>query len=77
MYYEKKKNNYLGIIIIILFLIIIIAILLNLVNKLDFSYQTQLGETTETGTEAIKNEFNVENLMKNSIYSVVRNFKIE
>lgn len=77
MYYEKRKNNYLGIIVIIMFLVIIIAILLSLVNKVDSSYQADLGETTETGTEAVKNEFSVENLMKNSIYSVVRNFKIK
>lgn len=77
MYYERKKNNYLGTFIIIVFLMIIIAILLNLVSKLNTEYSSYEEETEETGTEAISNEFNIENLMKNSIYSVVRNFKIK
>lgn len=77
MYYERKKNNYLGTFIIIVFLMIIIAILLNLVSKLNIDYSSYAEETEETGTEAVANEFNIENLMKNSIYSVVRNFKIK
>ena len=77
MYYEKKRNNYFGTFIIILFLMIIILILLNLVSRINESYSVVTEETEETGTEAIANEFNIENLMKNSIYSVVRNFKIK
>ncbi len=77
MYYERKKNNYLGTFIIIVFLMIIIAILLNLVSKLNIDYSSYAEDTEETGTEAVANEFNIENLMKNSIYSVVRNFKIK
>ena len=75
MYYERKKNNYLGTLIIIVFLMIIIAILFNLVSRLNTNYINTVEETEETGTEAVANEFNIENLMKNSIYSVVRNLK--
>ena len=71
MYYGKKKNNFLGIFIIIVFLIIIVAILLSLVNILNTSYLVVTEDTEETGTEAVANEFDIENLMKNSIYSVV------
>lgn len=75
MYYEKRKNNYLGTFIIILFLFVIILILISLVNRLNINYSIVEEETEETGTEAVLNEFSIENLMKNSIYSVVRNFK--
>lgn len=71
MYYEKKKNNYLGTIVIIAFLIIIIGILLSLLNRMDMNYTVSQEEIEETGTEAVATEFNIENLMKNSIYSVV------
>lgn len=74
MYYEKRKNNYLGTFIIIVFLFVIILILVSLMNRLNMSYSVVTEETEETGTEAVANEFNIENLMKNSIYSVVRNF---
>lgn len=74
MYYEKRKNNYLGTFIIIIFLFVIILILVSLMNRLNMSYSVVTEETEETGTEAVANEFNIENLMKNSIYSVVRNF---
>lgn len=74
MYYEKRKNNYLGTFIIIVFLFVIILILFSLMNRLNMSYSVVTEETEETGTEAVANEFNIENLMKNSIYSVVRNF---
>lgn len=73
MYYEKRKNNYLGTFIIIVFLFVIILILVSLMNRLNMSYSVVTEETEETGTEAVANEFNIENLMKNSIYSVVRN----
>lgn len=74
MFYEKRKNNYLGTFIIIVFLFVIILILVSLMNRLNMSYSVVTEETEETGTEAVANEFNIENLMKNSIYSVVRNF---
>ncbi len=77
MYYEKRKSNYFGTFIIILFLMVIIVILLNLVSRINENYSVYTEETEETGTDAIANEFNIENLMKNSIYSVVRNFKIK
>lgn len=70
MYYERKKNNYLGTILIIFFLMIIILVLVNLINKIDSNYYMQ-AESEETGTETVLSEFNIENLMKNSIYSVV------
>lgn len=77
MYYEKRKSNYFGTFIIILFLMVIIVILLNLVSRINENYSVYTEKTEETGTDAIANEFNIENLMKNSIYSVVRNFKIK
>lgn len=77
MYYEKRKNNYFGTFIIIIFLMAIIAILLSLVNRINANYFVSEPKTEETGTEAIASEFSIEILMKNSIYSVVRNFKIK
>lgn len=70
MYYERKKNIHFGTILILLSFMIIILVLVNLINKIDSNYYMQ-AESEETGTETVLNEFNIENLMKNSIYSVV------
>lgn len=77
MYYEKKKNNSFGIALIIIFLLIIIWILVNLINKIDSNLNSNVAITEETGTDTVLNDFNIENLVKNASYSVVRNFKIK
>lgn len=77
MYYEKNKNNNLGIFLIVFFLIIIIAILVNLINKIDANMNHEVEETVVTGTDTVLNDFSVENLVKNSIYSIVRNIKVK
>ena len=77
MYYEKNKNNNVGIFLIVFFLIIIITILVNLINKIDANMNHEVEETVVTGTDTVLNDFSVENLVKNSIYSIVRNIKVK
>ncbi len=71
MYYEKKKSNSLWFILIIFFLIIIISILINLINKIDININENMEETTLAGTDTVLNDFDIESLVKNTIYSVV------
>lgn len=71
MYYEKKKNNSLWMILIIFFLIVIIGILVNLINKIDSELNKEANITVGAGTDTVLNDFNIDDLVKNSIYSVV------
>jgi hypothetical protein len=72
MYFEYKKNRPFGILLIIALLVIITIILVNLINKIDEFFNINNLETTETGTDVVLNDFDIDNLIENASYSVVR-----
>lgn len=77
IYYEQKQKKSLGYIIICLFLIVIIYILVNMINKIDYTVTSvSKGETSEV-TSFSSNDISVENLIENSMYSVVGISKIK
>lgn len=71
MYYEKTKNNSLSMIIIILFLIVIIFILVNMFEKIENNSKPNTEEIELTGTNPIAEDFNLQDLLKNTSYSIV------
>ena len=76
IYYEQKEKKSLGFLVICIFLSVIIYILINLINKIDYSFVNLENEVTPV-TSNITNMVNVENLINNSMYSVVGVSKIE
>jgi len=76
MYYEQHKKNYLGTTLILILLLIIIVILINLITKVDAKTTKDLIISEEAGTDTVLNNFNVENLVTNTSYSVVGISKI-
>ena len=77
MYYESRKNKSYGILLILLLLSIIIIILLGLIKKLENNFLVSPKNSEETGTDTVLTEFNLQDLAKNTSYSVVRSFKVK
>lgn len=76
MYYAKKSNSY-GIGIIIIFLIVIIFILINLINRIEKNMFSIPKDIEPTGTDTVLAEFSLQDLAKNSSYSIVRSIEIK
>ena len=77
MYYESKKNKSFGILLILLLLSIIIIILLSLIKRIENSFLVNSRNLEETGTDTVLTEFSLQDLAKNTSYSIVRSFKIK
>ena len=76
IYYEQKEKKSLGFLVICVFLIVIIYILVNLINKIDYSFVNFENEVAPV-TSDISNIVDIENLINNSMYSIVGISKIE
>ena len=78
IYYEKKSKKTIGFLIICLFLLVIIYILVSLINKIDYNISmfsnNQIEEVTSFSSN---NEISVEELIENSMYSIVGVSKIK
>lgn len=71
MYYESKKGGSLIRVLILFCLLIITVILVSLINKLDSKLTPEVVATEDVGTDTVLQDFNIENLVENSSYSVV------
>ena len=77
MYYEKRRGFSYSAALILILLAIIIVILLTLLKRVDNNWNYEKQEIKLTGTDTIKEEFNLQDMAKNTSYSIVRNFKTE
>lgn len=77
MYYESRKNKPYGILLILLLLATIIIILLSLMKRIENNFFVSSKDYEETGTDTVLTEFSLQDLAKNTSYSVVRSFKIK
>lgn len=71
IYYESKSKKSFGNFVICIFLLIIIYILINLINKIEVRPIESVDKITSEVTSYNTNEISLENMINNSMYSIV------
>lgn len=74
MYYEKRKNNSFAMFLILVFLMIIICTLIVLIREIEDKLFVQK-DIEATGVDKTYIESNIQNIVKNSSYSIVRSIE--